>query len=548
MFRKINSIIIIAVMIISPVNFSWAADEDLLLELDDAIKEYQKLTRAMDQDLPRVETKEIKRLKREDPDKKTSVKQGRVHGSQDIDDDLMIDSFELKNMDIIDVLNLVSQKSGLNIVAGRGVSGRVSIYLKNVKLKDALHIVLDSNSLAYKMENSIVRIMTAAEYEAKYGMKFGGDIQTSIIRFVFADVKSVESLLNNIISPSGKLIADVKTNTLVLMDSADKLALMESLIAKVDVPIQTEVFELSYASVEDIAPNVEEILTDGVGKLKFDKRSNKMVVTDTPMKIKDVKKVVDAFDTKEKQVLIEAKIVQIILSDQHKFGVDWEAMVSGYRGLTGKSNFDILSSSDKGGILSIGTLASDDYNLVIEALRSEAATNILSSPSITTLNNEEAKILVGATEPYVTTTTTTPSSGPTTTAESVNFIDVGIKLYVTPTIHTDGFVTMKIRPEVSSVTKTLTTSNNNTIPVVETSEAETMVTVKDGITIMIGGLIKEEKIDSHHSVPFLGSIPLVGHAFKNDDELIRKTEIVIFLTPKIISGDVHQDLDEYVYR
>ena len=97
---------------------------------------------------------------------------------------------------------------------------------------------------------------------------------------------------------------------------------------------------------------------------------------------------------------------------------------------------------------------------------------------------------------------------------------------------------MKIKPEISSVTGEVTTSNNNTIPVVETSEAETNVMVKDGVTIVIGGLIKEEKIRTTKKVPLLGNIPLLGKAFKNESDKVSKTEIVLFLTPHIISGDV----------
>jgi general secretion pathway protein D len=174
----------------------------------------------------------------------------------------------------------------------------------------------------------------------------------------------------------------------------------------------------------------------------------------------------------------------------------------------------------------------------VEALETVGETNILSSPRIMAVNNQEARILVGSTEPYVTSTTTTPSSGPTTTAESVNFIDVGVKLYVTPTIHEDDFITMKIRPEVSSVTSNLTTSNNNTIPIVETSEAETVVNVKDGVSVIIGGLIKEEAINTTKKVPLLGNIPILGMAFRSTNNSKSKTEIVIFLTPRIVSGDV----------
>ncbi len=457
---------------------------------------------------------------------------------EDIPDGVMIDVLELKGIDIIDVLKLISQKSSLNIIAGKEVVGKVTIYLKDVKLKDALTIILDSNNLAYKMEDGIVRVMPQREFEARYGYKFGGKIETRIVQLKFADVVDMVTVLNQMKSPLGKIIFDLKSGTLVLMDSLEKIQTMEDLIKEIDVPVETQIFELSYAQVKEVSAKIMEVLTKNVGQIKFDERTNKMVVTDTHLRLKDVERILKAFDIKQQQVLIEAKIIQVVLSDQFKFGIDWEAIIKDYHKLDLVADFDVLASTDKKGKVSVGTLSKDDYTVFLEALEAVGKTNILSSPSITTLNNQEAKILVGSTEPYVTTTTTTPASGPTTTAESVQFIDVGVKLYVTPTIHKDNFITMKIKPEVSSITKTLKTSTNNTIPVKETSEAETMVMVKDGVTIVIGGLIKDEKIASQNQIPLLGSIPFLGHIFRNRDDLTRKTEIVIFLTPRIVSGDI----------
>jgi general secretion pathway protein D len=204
-----------------------------------------------------------------------------------------------------------------------------------------------------------------------------------------------------------------------------------------------------------------------------------------------------------------------------------------------KSVFNVLASGYTGnqGALSIGTLASDDYTVLIEALDTVGKTNVLSNPRIAVVNNEEAKILVGSSQPYVTTQTTTPGSGPSTTAETVNFIEVGVKLFVTPTIHGDGYITMKIRPEVSSAANTLPTSSGNKIPIVETSQAETTVMAKDNATIVIGGLIKEQNSKTINKIPFLGDLPFVGLAFRNESKTKKKTEIVIFLTPKIITGD-----------
>lgn len=456
----------------------------------------------------------------------------------DINEEAMIDVLQLKDLDIDDVLKLISEKTGLNIIAGQGIAGQVTIYLKNVKLKDMMRIILEANNLAYTVQDGVVHIITAQEYERRFGQIFGGDLHTKILRLSYTDVNDVLTLLNQLKSSSGKIIADTHSNTLVLMDSAPQIKLMEQLIREVDKPLSTRVFELNYAKAKDVADKLDAAVLSKNGTVKFDEISNKLILTDSREKIDQIAKVIEAFDVKRQQVLIEAKIVQIILSDQNKLGVDWEAVVAKYNDLKITNSFDILDSASKGGTVSIGTLSNDNYQALVQALNSEGKTDILSSPRITTVDGQEAKILVGSTEPYVTSTTTTPSSGPTTIAESVNFIEVGVKLYVTPQIHKDKFITMKLKPEVSSVTRTLRTGNNNTIPVVDTSEAETTVTVKDGVTIVIGGLIKQETILSKNKVPILGSIPILGLAFRNSDDLRRKTEIVVFLTPRLVTGDV----------
>lgn len=451
---------------------------------------------------------------------------------------IVVDILELKDMDISDVLKLISQKTGLNIVAGQNVRAKITIYLKNVDVRDALRIILESNDLAYFEEDGIIRVMTAKDYEMMYGHRFGEKTQVKIIQLKYANAADAAALLTQMKSINGKVIADEKSNTLVLMEIAENLKSMEAFLKEIDVPVMTKIFELNYAKAEDLSAKINESLTKNVGAIKFDKRSNKIIVTDTPQKIDQIESVIKAFDSKHQEVLIEAKIAQIALSDQYKMGVNWEAIVSNYHRLDLKNAFSLLNSTTNKGQLSIGTIASDDYTVLLEALDTVGTTNILSSPHITAINNEEAKILVGSTEPYVTTTTTTPATGPATTAEAINFIEVGVKLHVTPTIHKDDYITMKIKPEVSSVVRYLTTGNNNQIPVVETSEAETTVMVKNGVTIVIGGLIKDEKIESISKVPLLGDLPLVGFAFRGKDKLKRKTELVIFLTPKIITGDV----------
>jgi type IV pilus assembly protein PilQ len=388
----------------------------------------------------------------------------------------ILDMLDLKRMDILDVLRLISQKSGLNIIASENVKGQVTVFLRNIDAEKALRIIVETYGWAYVQEGNILRVMTDGDYKEKYGCHFGQNILT-------------------------------------------------------------ETFTLSYAKAETIASKILEMITPSSGAVKFDGRSNRIMVSGTAEKIDEVRSLIEAFDKKDREVLIEAKIVQVVLSDDYKLGIDWEAVVADMHSLNLKSNFNIPRDILKKGELRVGTMAADGYTVLVEALETVGQTEILSSPRVAAINNKEAKILVGSTQPYVTTTTTTPSSGPTTTAESVSFIEVGVKLFVTPTIHEDDFITMAIRPEVSSVVSNVTTSNNNTIPVVETSEAETTVLVKNETTVVIGGLIKNEKIETIDKVPILGDFPIFGMAFRRKNDLVRKTEIVIFLTPKIISGE-----------
>jgi general secretion pathway protein D len=160
------------------------------------------------------------------------------------------------------------------------------------------------------------------------------------------------------------------------------------------------------------------------------------------------------------------------------------------------------------------------------------------------VNKEEAKILVGSREAYV---TSSQSQGESTTitAESVQFIDVGVKLVVVPTIGSDGFITMKIKPEVSSVRETLTTEAGSQIPIVSTSQSESVVKVKSGSTLVITGLMKQEDTDDSTGLPGLSRMPIIGSFFSTKKKENKRTELVIMITPTIISGEtgmVHEDL------
>jgi general secretion pathway protein D len=200
-----------------------------------------------------------------------------------------------------------------------------------------------------------------------------------------------------------------------------------------------------------------------------------------------------------------------------------------------QSQFLVPGSTASFGQIAVGTLAEDNFSAVIEALQTLGTTKVLSKPQISVVENEEAIIHVGERQAFVS-AVVTQTQNASTTAEVITFIDVGVTLKVTPSINQDGFVTMKIRPEVSSVSTFLDTAAGNKIPIVQTSEAETTVMVQDGRTIVIGGLMQGDTREDTKKVPVLGDIPILKYFFQNWEESVDKSEIVIFLTPTIISG------------
>lgn len=450
-------------------------------------------------------------------------------------------SLDLKGMDVIEVIKMLAAKGSLNVVLGVDVKGRVTIFLKSVNLMDAFDIILIANNLAYDKRGDIIYVMNQRDYERMYGEKYAEKKEVMIFRLKYAKAVEVSKALNQMKTKVGKIIVDEGSNTIVAIDNPMALSQMSDAMVSIDLPTVKKIFELKYAKAADMKDKITENLTKGIGTMQIDERTNKIVVTDLENNMGDIEKVMTAFDDKPQQVLIESKILQITLDDRYKLGVDWGSVIRQMqKELTLKSAFQLAASNafgPPGAQLILGSMDSGDVNVMIQVLKTIGDTNLLSSPRITAINNQEAKILIGTSQPYATNTVTQGTST-TTTGTSLNFIDVGVKLYVTPTINKDGFVTMKIRPEVSSTSSNYTYgSPATTVPIVQTTQAETSVTVKDGTTIIIGGLIKDERTDTVNKIPLLGDIPIVRTAFSNRDKHITKQELVIFLTPHIITGE-----------
>ncbi|MEW5758168.1 MAG: secretin N-terminal domain-containing protein [Candidatus Omnitrophota bacterium] len=441
-------------------------------------------------------------------------------------------SLDLRNMDILDVLKLLSQKTGMNIVAARDIQGKVTIFLKDVPAFDAFETILSANGLAYDIKDNIITVMSQRDYELLYGQRHKDRTQAKSIKLKYAKADQVVNILNQMKSSLGRVIIDQPTNSLVLIDVAAKINEMSGLIEELDLPTETKIYPLNFAKAGEVKTKLEAHITKGIGMIEIDERTNKIFITDLKSKIKNIDNIISALDEKTKEVLIDAKIVQVHLTKEYALGIDWDFILS-----KAEVQTRLIQNFLTSGKTVIGIAAgASSYTAVVSALETIGKTNLLSAPRITTISGQEAKILVGTTKPYVTQTVSQTTSS-SLTAESVSFIDVGVKLYVTPVVNNLGFVTMKIRPEVSSAPRDLTTASGNKIPIIEASETETSVMVKDGVTIVIAGLIDTTDKVTYTQIPILCDIPLLGNLFKKVNKEPQKKEVIVFLTPHIISGD-----------
>ena len=326
---------------------------------------------------------------------------------------------------------------------------------------------------------------------------------------------------------------------------------MQEWVSKFDIPQEMRIFRLNNATADDLQAKIIPMISKDSGSLQVEKRTNSLIVQDNRTRLEEIADVIHAFDIRDKAVLIEAKVLQIIFNKNVQTGVNWSSIVNKINGsnLTGSltQNLQLVPLASvtppvsASGLTAVGNIPGDlNLNFIVNLLNTIGKTNLLSSPRVAALNHETAKIEVISKVAKI--TSTVLNAGSTTTqpitTTNVDFIDVGVKLAVTPTIGDDNMIMLKVKPEVSSVENTITTSDGSIIPEIRLSQAEASLMVKDGVTVVLGGLMEDSLQDTDTYVPFLGRIPLIGMLFRSRNKTKVKTELVVFLTPHIIDGEV----------
>ncbi|MFA6217010.1 MAG: secretin N-terminal domain-containing protein [Candidatus Omnitrophota bacterium] len=437
-------------------------------------------------------------------------------------------TLDVKDIDIADVIRMIADQSGMNIVASKNVQGAVSISLNNVPVEVALESILKVNNCAYIKEGDVLEVYTLAELKQKE--QFAR--QTTRI-FTLQNVKAVDlkPMLLSLKSPLGRVEVEPKSNRVIVSDIEENMNTFDEAIREIDRKMETKVYRLNYARPIDLQKNILGIIPATEGDVLVDDRTNSLVVTASPLLLNKLDVLIRSWDKQVPQVLIEAKIMQVTLEKGKFVGLDWKYQnPESYSVTVGAKDLPIPTGATYVEAFKIGVLDQDDYQVTLRTLEKSSDANLISSPSIVALENQEARILIGSSEPYEVFHYDAEGH---VTGKELKFVEVGIKLTVIPKISDDGYITMTIHPEVS--TPRIGTATNALA--IDTTEATTVMTVKNGNTVALGGLIKDEKEKHIARVPILGEIPLIKYLFQNSFTKIVKKEIIIFITPHIIGGD-----------
>ncbi len=278
-----------------------------------------------------------------------------------------------------------------------------------------------------------------------------------------------------------------------------------------------------------------------------DQATNSLVIRTAPPNFSVLQETIEQLDVRPPQVLLEVLIAEVTLNKASQYGINWQLFTQ--RGIAGDSTRgigvgvgpqafgDTLLSNLQGLGIRIVRLATVNVRAILQALASQTNVRVLSAPRVLALNNEEARILVGSEVPFV---QSTLSSFNAVLNQVVQFRNVGTQLTVIPTVNKDGYVTFRVLQEVSALSQQTIQAAQNA-PVITTREAETSAIVKNGHTVVLGGLIGETTQEIESGVPILKDVPILGYLFKSRSTSRQRTELAIFITPYVVYTDEQAD-------
>ncbi len=414
-----------------------------------------------------------------------------------------------------------------------------------------------------------------------------GTIDIEIIKLEFASAKDVSKILAELVQKTGgakegaappsralSITSDERSNSILMTGDPVLRMQMRKLIQKLDLPLSgdgnTQVVYLNYITAKDIQPILEGVggsAKAGAGKegggpqevevnVQALEQTNAVVITAPPSMLNTMKGVIAKLDVRRQQVLVEALIVEVSMEVGRDLGVFWASNGDNVKsaGLFGTRNAPISDDNASGktslnlGGLSVGFYSGGDLVGLIRALEKDTDSNVLSTPTVVALDNEEAKILVGESVPFKTGSeqinNTTATGNNNNSFYNNDFVqierkDIGVELKVTPRINQEGVLTLEIEQKVESINESANVGGETGAADIITNKREIKTTalVKDDGVLVLGGLIRDEMETSDSGVPYLSKIPFLGRLFQGTSKRAVKKNLMVFIHPRILRDD-----------
>ena len=365
-------------------------------------------------------------------------------------------SLSIQELDIREVMQMLSREQRMNIFVADGISGDVSVNLYDMDTAEAVKLIAESAGFVVEQRDQSFFVIER--------------------------------------------------------DDAGKLRQSDRL--------EVRSFRIQYASSSEIETILEEYLSE-FGNIKALPDNDMLVIEDLPPFLDKIEVLLGEIDREPKQIMIEAKILEITLTDNQSYGLDWKKLFDSSDG-TGSLGTTGLANPNSAGLFAQYT--NSNVELVLNALKERGRLRTISTPKLLAMEGLEAETVVGTEIGYRVTTTIN-----NVTTESIEFLESGVILKVTPTVDRSGRIMLDIFPEVSTGVV-----SDDGIPSKATTQVSTRMLVSDGKTVFLGGLIQNQINNTREGIPGLGDVPIIGGLFSNRSKSVISTEIVVLITPRIV--------------
>ena len=436
-----------------------------------------------------------------DSTSKTIEQKSATYGTLEAD----VDELDVRNMDIKDVLEIISLKTGVKINYDEEIIGQVTVLLKETNILEALRIIVDMHDLAFIQlksngeDKKAIHVMSGQRYESLYGYSFRQKKTREEVVVSYTEPDLLLPQLRQMKSATGDVVFEKQRNAFVLYDIPSKIKMMKDFIKREDIPSSNNIL-----SVVDTDLPIEKIEEPEIEEVEEKIEIEEEVAKEDEDSLFSIFRV----GSRQQKYQVKMNILEITLNDEHQEGVDWEAIVANYQDLP-FLGFRSTAKYDPDGELRVGTISDEDYIVLLDALDTVGVMETLKDDKFRARLEKEYEIDIKPSDKILVTDIRE--------YKEMFKRDEYIRLTFSTTTDPEGLFEVNIAPEIRP-------------NYYARNVGDLLVKLEEKHVIVIGGIFKDIQIKGTRKIPILGNLPFLGFAFRDNEERIRKVEYVVFLT------------------